>query len=216
MSTPPKKRTARLTPRPVAEWSPEMYHALAAFRSPSTETVSSPSPKRRTSPGNNALGTFACYPELAKAYLTFNGHVLYGSSLPARMRELLVLRVAVLRRCEYEWAQHVVLADTAGISPQEIDWIVEGPDRPEWGELDRSLLRAADELVAEAEVGDATWAALARHLDEHQFMDLVFTVGAYEALAMAFRSFRVEPDSDLVPNLPVTTGAWDQPSEGNA
>ena len=153
MSTPPKKRTARLTPRPVAEWSPERYHALAAFRSPSTERVSSPSPKRRTSPGNNALGTFACYPELAKAYLTFNGHVLYGSSLPARMRELLVLRVAVLRRCEYEWAQHVVLADTAGISPQEIDWIVEGPDRPEWGELDRSLLRAADELVAEADVG---------------------------------------------------------------
>jgi alkylhydroperoxidase family enzyme len=132
------------------------------------------------------------------------------------MRELLVLRLAVLRRCEYEWAQHVVLADTAGISPQEIGWIVEGPDSPEWGELDRSLLRAADELVAEAEVSDVTWAALAQHLTEHQLMDLVFTVGAYEALAMAFRSFRVEPDIDLVPNLPVTTGAWDRPNEGNA
>ena len=215
MSTPPKRRTARITPRPVAEWSAEMYGALAAFRQPSKEKAPTPSPARRRSPGN-ALGTFACYPELAKAYLTFNGHVLYRSSLPARMRELLVLRVAVLRRCEYEWAQHVVLADAAGISTMEIDWIVEGPERPEWGELDRSILRAADELLAEAEVSDATWAALALHLDELQLMDLVFTVGAYEALAMAFRSFRVEPDIDLVPNLPVTTGAWDRPTERDA
>ena len=29
-------------------------------------------------------------------------------------------------------------------------------------------------------------------------MDLVFTVGAYDALAMAFRSFGVELDEDLL------------------
>ena len=29
-------------------------------------------------------------------------------------------------------------------------------------------------------------------------MDLVFTVGAYDALAMAFRSFGVELDDDLL------------------
>jgi AhpD family alkylhydroperoxidase len=191
-----------------------MHDALAAFRPPSKERTPPSAPARRRNPGN-ALGTFARYPALARAYLTFNGHVLYGSSLPARMRELLILRVAVLRKCEYEWAQHVVLAENAGISPQEIDAIVEGPERPEWGELDRSLLRATDEMLAEAEVSDATWAVVARHLDELQLMDLVFTVGAYDALAMAFRSFRVEPDVELVPNLPATTGAWDSPREGS-
>jgi AhpD family alkylhydroperoxidase len=215
MSTPPEKQTARITPRPVAEWPAEMHDALAAFRQPSREGAPLPSPNRRRSPGN-ALGTFARYPALAKAYLTFNGHVLYGSTLPARTRELLVLRVAVLRRCEYEWAQHVVLAGTAGISTVEIGWIVEGPEGPEWGELDRSTLRAADELLADAEVNDATWTALALHLDQLQLMDLVFTVGAYEALAMAFRSFRVEPDIELAPYLPAASGAWDPPSERNA
>ena len=63
--------------------------------------------------------------------------------------------------------------------------------------LDRLLLRAADELVADARIGDGTWAALARELEEQQLMDLVFTVGAYEILAMAFRSFGVELDADL-------------------
>ena len=39
---------------------------------------------------------------------------------------------------------------------------------------------------------------LAAELDDQQLMDLVFTVGAYDVLAMAFRSFRVELDADLL------------------
>jgi AhpD family alkylhydroperoxidase len=209
---------ARITPRPVTDWPPTMQDALAAFRPATSDGTPSPSKKGRRDPGN-LIGTFACYPELAKAYLTFNGHILFSSSLSARNRELLVLRVAVLSGCEYEWAQHVLLGANAGLTVEEIAWIVEGPERPEWDELDRSLLRAVDELLERTEVSDATWAQLAKHLDELQLMDLVFTVGAYETLAMAIRSFGVQPDIDLAPNLPGTTGSWDrvgaQRSEGN-
>ena len=56
---------------------------------------------------------------------------------------------------------------------------------------------AVDELVADARVADATWAVLAAELDEQQLMDLVFTVGAYDVLAMALRTFGVELDDDL-------------------
>jgi alkylhydroperoxidase family enzyme len=59
------------------------------------------------------------------------------------------------------------------------------------------MLRAVDELVADAQVADGTWAELASELDRHQLMDLVFTVGAYDLLAMAFKSFGVELDDDL-------------------
>jgi len=198
---------ARISPRPIDDWSSAMQDALTAFRPPGNGEPSTPPAEGRPRAGN-ALGTFACYPELAKAYLTFNGHILFASSLSARQRELLILRVALLRRCEYEWAQHVVLGANAGLTSDEIGWIVEGPERPDWDVLDRGMLRAVDELLERAEVSDSTWAELALHLDEHQLMDLVFTVGAYETLAMAFQSFGVEPDVDLVPFLPVNTGAW--------
>ena len=52
----------------------------------------------------------------------------------------------------------------------------------------------------DAEIGDATWAVLAAELDEQQLMDLVFTVGAYDVLAMALKSFRVQLDDDLLRN----------------
>ena len=61
----------------------------------------------------------------------------------------------------------------------------------------RALLAAAEELLADARIGDATYAVLAAELDEQQLMDVVFTVGAYDLVAMAFRTFDVELDDDL-------------------
>ena len=65
------------------------------------------------------------------------------------------------------------------------------------GSSTRRCCGAVDELVADAEITDGTWPELAAELDRHQLMDLVFTVGAYDLLAMAFKSFGVELDADL-------------------
>ena len=59
------------------------------------------------------------------------------------------------------------------------------------------MLRAVDELIGDGEIADPTWQLLAAEFDDQQLMDLVFTVGAYEILALAFRSFRIELDEDL-------------------
>ena len=173
-----------------------MRDALAALR---VENPRHPFPPRDESrpKGLNVLGTFANHPELARAYHSFNGHVLFGTTLTVRDREILVLRVAAVRQAEYEWAQHVVLADDAGITADEIERIAEGPGADDWSPFDAALLAAVDELLAEARITDATWATLAAELDVQQLMDVVFTVGAYDLLAMAFRSFGVELDDDL-------------------
>ncbi len=73
------------------------------------------------------------------------------------------------------------------------------PGAPEWSPLERALLAAADELVADARIGEATYDALSAELDTQQIMDVVFTVGAYEVFAMAMRTFDVELDDDLKP-----------------
>src|SRR4051812_25022430 len=92
---------------------------------------------------------------------------------------------------------HVILAGDAGLSPEDIERIIEGPDAPGWSSIDAAMVRAVDELVRDAKIGDATWAVLTVDLDTQQLMDLIFTIGAYELLAMAFNSFGVELDDDL-------------------
>ncbi len=188
----------RLAPLPPDQWPEEMTAALAALR-PANPRHPLPVRGANRSKGLNALGTLALHPELARAFNTFNGHILFASTLTPRQRELLVLRVAAARQARYEWAQHVLLAGDAGLDPDEIDRIAEGPDASGWSDADAALLRAVDELVADALISGPTWEVLAAELDAQQLMDLVFTVGAYDVLAMAFLSFGVELDDDLFP-----------------
>lgn len=175
-----------------------MKDALAALNPPNPRHPFPPRVPGRPK-GLNILGLLAHHPELATAYHTFNGHLLFATTLTPRQRELLVLRVGHLRDAPYEFAQHVVIAGDVGISADEIERIKVAPDHPGWSPLDAALLAAVDELVTDARIGDATFATLRAELDPQQLMDVIFTVGAYDALAMAMRSFDLEIDDDLKP-----------------
>ena len=186
----------RIAALPPAEWPAAMRDAMAALRPAHPRHPFPPSDPGRPK-GLNLLGSFAHHPDLARAYHTFNGHILFGSTLSPRQRELLVLRVAAVRGAEYEWRQHAILAGDAGITPDEVARINAGADAAGWSALDAALVRAADELVTDAEISDPTWQTLAASLSDQQLLDLVFTVGAYDLLAMALRTFRIPLDADL-------------------
>jgi alkylhydroperoxidase family enzyme len=195
--TTPDESGPRIHPLRPGDWPPEMRDALAALAPPDPRH---PLPGRRPDrpKGLNVLGTMAHHPALTRAFHVFNGHVQFATTLSVRQRELLVLRVAAVRRASYEWAQHVVLGGDAGLDDDEIERIAEGPQAEGWKPLDRALLSAVDELIADARIGEDTWNALAAELDQQQLMDLIFTVGAYDVLAMALCSFGVELDEDLL------------------
>jgi 4-carboxymuconolactone decarboxylase len=123
--------------------------------------------------------------------------LLQRPALSPRQRELMVLRVAWRTRSRYEWVQHLRLAPRVAITPDEIAAIADGPRAPTWSPLEADLLAATDQLIEGYRVDDDTWKRLAEHLDERQLVELVFTVGTYTALAMAFKSFGLELDPDL-------------------
>lgn len=145
----------------------------------------------------NIFRTLAHHPDLARRWGVFGNHVLFKSTLPAREREIVILRIGWLCRAEYEWGQHVLIGRQAGLSDAEIDRITEGPDAPGWSPLEAALLRATDELHADAMVTDDTWKALSDHLNTQQVMDVVFTVGQYNLVSMALNSFGVQLDPGI-------------------
>jgi 4-carboxymuconolactone decarboxylase len=185
----------RIPPRPSADWDEEVLDALSVLRPPGRPQGEQPGP-RRDRPASNILGIFSWHPALTKAFLPFNNH-LFHSTLTARDRELVTVRTGWLRRGEYEWAQHVRMAKNAGLSDEEIDAISVGPDSAVWGPRDAALLRSVDEIVADRYVSDETWKQLAEYLDRKQLMDLVFTIGNYDLLAMAFNTFGLQLDPGL-------------------
>jgi len=147
----------------------------------------------------NIFRTLAHHPKLLKRWLVFGNHVLAHNTLPPRERELVILRIGWLCRAGYEWGQHVKIAQQAGVSDAEIERVTRGPDAPGWSELERALLRATDELHADAFVSDATWTALRAQLDTPQCLDLIFTVGQYRLVSMALNTLGVQPEPGLPP-----------------
>ena len=158
----------------------------------------------RSTIGERTLNIFATlihHPKLMKRWQVFGSHVLNKSTLPPRERELLILRIGWLCRCEYEFGQHVVIGKQVGLSDEEIERVTRGPDAEGWDSFDATLLRAADELHADAFVSDATWMELAQRYDTMQQIDVVFTVGQYNLVSMALNTLGVQLDEGF-PGFP--------------
>ena len=172
----------RLAPLPAEEWDDEVLRALSVML-----------PQERLNPegAGTALSTLARHPYLTKAFLRFSNHLLFRSTLDPRTREVAILRIAHRRKCEYEWAHHVVIGKTEGITDDQIAGIRCGKVSDPF---DQIVLNAVDELDEQSRVSDETWAALTECLDERQRMDLVFTVGGYGLMAMAYNTFGIEPE----------------------
>src|SRR5580692_9567304 len=89
--------------------------------------------------GTNLVCTQLRHPALAKAFLSFNAHFFYSSKLPARVREILILRIAWLRHAEYEYVAHVQLGRGAGLTDADFARIEVGPSAPGFGPEDADL-----------------------------------------------------------------------------
>ncbi|WP_046301974.1 carboxymuconolactone decarboxylase family protein [Mycobacterium sp. UM_Kg27] len=173
----------RLTPLSESQWDEEaVQRALAQVLT---------ADRRNPRDAGSAMTMLVHHPKLARAFLKFNVELLYRSSLPGNLRELAILRTAHRRGCEYEWVHHITIGKEAGLTDSDIEDLQHGTGR---GELHQAVVNAADELDETSRLSPATEAVLAKHLDEQQLMELVFTVGCYSMLAMAFNTFGVELD----------------------
>ena len=186
----------RLPPLPREQWGDDVRVALTdAYSAEIAARFFATGPDAIPTP--TALGTLMHHPALAGPFLTYNNVLLQNPTLDPRMRELMILRVAWLTRAPYEWAQHVRLAGRAGITAAEIEAVVRTPDADSWTPLEADLLAATDQLVDHYRVDDETWDRLAKQFDERQLVELVFVVGTYTGLAMAFNSFGLQLDPEL-------------------
>jgi 4-carboxymuconolactone decarboxylase len=145
---------------------------------------------------SNFFRTLAYNPRILKRWIPYS-HVLFEGTLPDRDRELLVLRAAYRSDCAYEWEGHLPFARGAGLSDQEIGQIRAGAAGARWGPIDAVLLQAADELIDDHALGDATWAMLAERYDEQQLIEVPMVVGVYYAMGLTLNSLGVQLDQEV-------------------
>jgi AhpD family alkylhydroperoxidase len=142
----------------------------------------------------NLFMTLGRHRRLFFGWLHFAGRLMPGGQLPRRETELVILRTAHLRDCQYEFEHHRHLAGKAGVTPQEIERLTNDLEGSQWSPRERALLGACDELHEKQDLSDETWQALAQHLDDRLIIEVVLLAAHYQMLATVIATLRVEPD----------------------
>lgn len=137
------------------------------------------------------VATMLRHPGLYEHHVALGTELLGNGALPARLRELAILRTGWLCGAPYEWGEHVEIAKRAGLTGDEIERITQGAAAPGWDEQDRAVLRAAEELHGQALITDATWSALEAFLDERQLIELPYVIGNYTKVAYLQNALRL-------------------------
>jgi alkylhydroperoxidase family enzyme len=170
---------------PIVEPTPEQKEALDTVTI--TPTGRAPS---------NVFSTLAHHPRLLKQFSRFGGTLLFRGLVPARERELVILRVGWNCQSVYEFGQHTLLGRTAGLSDDEITALA-GGDTSGFARHERSLIAMADELCSGDLVSEPTWAELSERWSDAELVELLLLAGYYRLVSGFLNSAGVQLDQEV-------------------
>lgn len=147
----------------------------------------------------NIFGMLGHHPKLLKRFNLLGGFLLNKGLVPAREREIVILRIGWKAKAVYEFGQHTIIGKDVGLTDAEIAGIAGGTH--EWSAGDAALIAMADDLADDDCVSDATWAALAADWESDQIIELIVTAGFYRLVSGFLNSTGV-PLDDGVPGFP--------------
>jgi alkylhydroperoxidase family enzyme len=145
----------------------------------------------------NIFRTLAHQPTLLKRFNVLGGAFLVHGVLPAREREIVILRVGWNCRSVYEFGQHTVMGREAGLTDEEIASLATTRAAGPWSADDEALIALADEICADDCAGDATFAALRRRWNDAELVELVALAGFYRMVSGLLNTLGVQPEPGL-------------------
>lgn len=145
-------------------------------------------------PASNIFGTLARHERLYRRWQPLATKLFHGELDPVD-RELLILRTAIHVESEYEWAQHYQVAQSIGISLDEIRDLVFGR-YDSWPPVRQLLMTACTELLQNRRLTEDTWAELARNYSDKQIIEICMLPGFYIMIGFLANSVNIEIEAE--------------------
>lgn len=133
-------------------------------------------------------------PVLAEGWEQLLSAVRNRSSVPDHIRELVILRIAVLNKAPYEFAAHRSHAERAGVTAAQMDALQRAPVgccAEAFSNKERDVLALTDTMTTKIEVADAEFDAAMRYFNPCEQVELVATIAAYNMVSRFLSAFRI-------------------------
>ncbi len=141
----------------------------------------------------------AINPKIFWAWLYFASKLFPYGKLSGRERELIILRVAWLCRCRYEWGQHIEVGLKNGLTDKDIVNVSIGYSSFH-SEKEKSLITACDELINNQLISENTWQILSKFYSDKLLIEISMLIGHYQMLAGFLNSagLQLEPSAENI------------------
>jgi alkylhydroperoxidase family enzyme len=131
-------------------------------------------------------------PRIAEGWLALFTAIRQQSELDGRYRELAIMLVAVVNRADYEYVQHVPFALKAGLTQAQLDGLRDWRNCALFEDADRAVLEYAEVMTRSVQVPDEVFAAVARHFDDRQTVELTATIAGYNLVSRFLEALQVD------------------------
>jgi alkylhydroperoxidase family enzyme len=189
----------RLRQVPKAEATPEVakiYREVFGERDPVAE------PGTATGTPGDYWTTFALVPDLLlMAYNSLLPLLQPGRQLDPQLRELVILRTAIVGDSKFEYSQHMKVARTVGIPEEKLAALKGWTTSDLFTPKERAVMAATDEILSRNLVEDETFAALQQHLSDPEILELFVVSGLWRMHGLIVRALHLEYDNDTTARM---------------
>ena len=130
-------------------------------------------------------------PPVASGWLNFLTAIRQKSSLPAALRELVIMRVAVINGAPYEAEQHAPIALREGVTQAQLDDLNAWESSDKFDPIQRAVLAYTDAMTKGVQVPDAVFAALRAVFTDRLIVEVTATVGAYNMVSRFLEALQI-------------------------
>ncbi|KAA5609503.1 carboxymuconolactone decarboxylase family protein [Rhodovastum atsumiense] len=131
-------------------------------------------------------------PPVAHGWLHYLTALREGCRLPGALREMVILRVAMLNRVGYEAEHHIPLARAEGVTAAQLEGLADWRNSDLFDARERVVLALTDAMTREVQVAEDVFVAVRAEFDERTLVELVATIAAYNMVSRFVEAFRID------------------------
>lgn len=135
-------------------------------------------------------------PALAESWFGHMNAVRWGTTLPGRLRELIIIRIAAIHDVDYVIRQHVpALAEADGVGIAECEALRDWRGSNHFNGAERAALAYCDNVTTEVHVADGVFEALRPHYSERQIVELTVLIATYNMHVRVIQALEIAPEA---------------------
>lgn len=140
----------------------------------------------------NLFKVLAHSPKICRDWNRMGATILLRGKLPAKLRQLAIVRVGELAKCRYELSAHRPFGLSVGLTQEQIDDIGDWENSSNFDNDERAVLQYTDEVAQNIKASDEAFSGIQKIFSPREIVELTVAIGFYGMVVRTLETLQVD------------------------